>query len=112
MTLFIAIAWRFEVHILLFACSRSRTKPSLAKSSATLGGRTPVVVSRGRCGKENRHHGYRGVWRRKSGRWASEIREPNHGKRHWVGTFGTAVDAAIAYDRAAIAILGYPQLSI
>ncbi|XP_047045955.1 dehydration-responsive element-binding protein 2D-like [Lolium rigidum] len=84
----------------------SRTKQAQARSSATPAVRTPVVAPPGKGGLENRRHGYRGVWQRKSGRWAAEIREPNSGKRHWVGTFGTAIDAAIAYDRAAIAIIG------
>lgn len=46
---------------------------------------------------------YRGVRQR---RWVSEVREPNCGKRHWLGTFNTAVDAALAYDRAVVAIFG------
>jgi hypothetical protein len=96
----------FDEHVSLFACSTSRTKQAQARSSATPAVRTPVVAPPGKAGLENRRHGYRGVWQRKSGRWAAEIREPNSGKRHWVGTFGTAIDAALAYDRAAIAIIG------
>lgn len=65
-----------------------------------------VILHRHRRRRSRASTEYLGVRRRPWGRYAAEIRNPYTKERHWLGTFDTAEEAALAYDLSSIAFSG------
>ncbi|XP_024965383.1 ethylene-responsive transcription factor CRF3-like [Cynara cardunculus var. scolymus] len=105
--------WRvkkFVNEINIQPSSKARTMPLNGNMTTTrnnpCAGDSKQKAMKNKKSSEDNVRKFRGVWKRRWGRWAAEIMDPATRQRLWLGTYDTLEEAAMVSDNVVIKLHG------